>query len=96
MAVNGGHAGTKKGPNWGHVSFGYFLFFLLGEGEGGVEAPEGGGGSVFIEKPRRGKGSPGREGPVSAANWGIWGGDIFFSGPKCPPRYYIAMMLPNI
>ena len=19
MAVNGGHAGTKKGPNWGHV-----------------------------------------------------------------------------
>ena len=20
MAVNGGHAGTKKGPNWGHVS----------------------------------------------------------------------------
>ena len=20
MAVNGGHAGTKKGPNWGHVT----------------------------------------------------------------------------
>ena len=20
MAVNGGHAGTKKGPNWGHVN----------------------------------------------------------------------------
>ena len=19
MAVNGGHAGTRKGPNWGHV-----------------------------------------------------------------------------
>ena len=22
MAVNGGHAGTKKGPNWGHVTQG--------------------------------------------------------------------------
>ena len=21
MVVNGGHAGTKKGPNWGHVTF---------------------------------------------------------------------------
>ena len=21
MAVNGGHAGTKKGPNWGHVNY---------------------------------------------------------------------------
>ena len=21
MAVNGGYAGTKKGPNWGHVNF---------------------------------------------------------------------------
>ena len=21
MAVNGGHDGTKKGPNWGHVTF---------------------------------------------------------------------------
>ena len=24
MAVNGGHAGTKKGPNWGHVIFTVF------------------------------------------------------------------------
>ena len=24
MAANGGHAGTKKGPNWGHVT-GAFL-----------------------------------------------------------------------
>ena len=23
MAVNGGHVGTKKGPNWGHVRFGF-------------------------------------------------------------------------
>ena len=33
--------------------FGYFLFFLLGEGEGGAQAPGGGGGSVFIENPTR-------------------------------------------
>ena len=26
MAVNGGHAGTKKGPNWGHVNFAAFPF----------------------------------------------------------------------
>ena len=25
IAVNGGHAGTKKGPNWGHA----ILFLLL-------------------------------------------------------------------
>ena len=23
MAVNGGRVGTKKGPNWGHVTFTY-------------------------------------------------------------------------
>ena len=58
--------------------FGYFLF-PLGEGEGGVEAPEGGGGSVFLLKsPGRGGLQEGRgrgAGRVSAANWGIfWGG----------------------
>ena len=31
-------------------------FFLLGEGEGGVEAPEGGGGSVFHCKAEEGGG----------------------------------------
>ena len=47
MAVNGGHAGTKKGPNWGHVkllhrsifstagSFGYISWELT-EGGGNV------------------------------------------------------------
>ena len=29
MAVNGGHAGTKKGPNWGHVFFSYGWSLLL-------------------------------------------------------------------
>ena len=24
MAVNGGHVGTKKGPNWGHVTKDFF------------------------------------------------------------------------
>ena len=31
--------------------FGYFLFFLLGEGEGGVRGAGREGGSVFIENP---------------------------------------------
>ena len=46
----------------------YFLFFWLGEGEGGVRGVGGGGGSIFIENPRRGgvlqegEGPRGREG----------------------------------
>ena len=54
-----------------------FNFFLLGEGEGGVEAPEGGGGSVFLlESP--GGGPWGREGPRGregvCSELGNWGG----------------------
>ena len=64
--------------------FGYFLFFLLGEGEGGVRGPGGGWGSVSYWNPRRGvsrRGKGRRAGRVSAANWGIAGGggaNIFF------------------
>ena len=73
------------------------IFFIFSARGGGVEAPEGSGGSVFIEKAQEG-GSPGREGPrgrrVSAANWEIFlGGGVakyFFGGPKCPPRKSIA------
>ena len=39
--------------------FGYFLFFLLGEGGGGVRGSGRGGGRFFW----RGRGSQGREGP---------------------------------
>ena len=62
--------------------FGYFLFFLLGEGEGGVRgARRGGGGDrFFIENPTRGGGFPGDEGPGGCLRrigefwWGGGGG----------------------
>ena len=70
-----------------------FFFFCSGRGKGESEAPGGGGCRFFIDNPRkrvfrreRGRGG----GRVSAANRGILGGggglNIFFSGPKCPPR----------
>ena len=44
-----------------------FYFFLLGEGEGGIRGIGEGGGSIFIENPRRGEGvssgGEGAEGP---------------------------------
>ena len=55
----------------------FFIYFLLGEGEGGVEAPEGGGGSAFLLKSPGGGVSRtgGAEGPgVFAANWRIFAG----------------------
>ena len=42
--------------------FGYFLFFLLGGGEGGVRGARKWGESVFIENPRRRGGVPGEGG----------------------------------
>ena len=42
--------------------FGYFLFFLLGEGKGESEAPGEGGGSVFYNIENPGGGLPGQEG----------------------------------
>ena len=67
----------------------FFIFLLLGEGEGGVRAP-GGGVRFLIENPQEGdlqerEGLRGREGVCSElATWG-GGGLIFFSGPKFPP-----------
>ena len=64
--------------------FGYFLLFLVGEGEGGVGAPEGG--RFFYCKSHKGGGGvPGGgwspEG--AAANWGKRGGGlIFFVGAE--------------
>ena len=59
--------------------FGYFLFFLLGEGEGGAHEAPGGGATGFSLKiteggrgSRKGRGRVARR--VSAANWGIFGG----------------------
>ena len=80
----------KKASSYSWRTFRIFvIFFLLGEGEGGVRGARGGGGSIFIENPTRGGGfRRGRgAGRVSAANWGIWGGGpkYFFSGPKRPP-----------
>ena len=56
-----------------------FLFlFCSGEGKGESEAPGRGGGSVFIENPRRG-GLPGeRRGGGRGAGKGVWG--FFFWG----------------
>ena len=66
-----------------------FYFFLLGEGEGESEAL-GGWGIGFLLKIPGGGGEAGRGRGAgrSAANWGIWGGglNVFFWGPKCPPR----------
>ena len=54
------------------------IFFLLGEGEGGVRGAGRGGDRFFIENPRTwgvlGGGRGRRAGRVSAANWGIFGG----------------------
>ena len=64
---------------WTWWTFRIFLFFLLGGGEGGSEAPGRGRGSVlFIESTRRGGGGlPGGGGGGEGAGgclWQIWGG----------------------
>ena len=71
--------------------FGYFLFFLLEGGEGGVRGHWEGGGRLLIENPRRGGGVSwvGEGGGVRGLE-GVCGGmggglNIFCSGPKCPP-----------
>ena len=71
-----------------------FYYFLLGEWEVEVRGREGGGGgSVFIENPRRGGVFPGREGPRGRkglqriGELGEGGCQIFFFGPKCPPSF---------
>ena len=71
--------------------FGYFLFFLLfRRREKGSVRGEKGGGYLF----KNGEGERvSEEGRQGGAHWG-WegvagrggGGNIFFSGPKCPPR----------
>ena len=71
-----------------------FSFFLLREGKGESKASGRGGGSIFIEKSRKGagvlqegEGLRGREGVCGElGNLGGGGANIFFSGPKCPPR----------
>ena len=76
--------------------FGYFLFFLLGEGEGGVRGARKGGGDRFsIENPRRGGVSQrGREGVCSeSGNFEAGGGGgakYFLSGPKRPPSKVVG------
>ena len=64
-----------------------FFLFLSGEGKGESEAPGRGGGSVFIENPRRGsrKRGGGGEWPVSAGNLG-GGAKYFFFGPETPAK----------
>ena len=91
----GHEANASSGTQLLGGRFGYFLFFLLGEGEGEVRGgrERGGVGRLLKENPRRGvsRGGRGRgAGRVSAANWGIAGGGgakYFLGGLKCPPRY---------
>ena len=82
----------------------FLVFFLLGEGEGGVRGagPGGGGGTVgffFFMKSQKGGGS--RRGrrrggrTMSAANWGIfssWGGASFGDGYPADIRGSFARM----
>ena len=58
---------------------GYFLYFLLGRGEGGVRGDREGGGQCFYWKPQEGggglpRGERGGEGPGGCLQR-IWGGD---------------------
>ena len=73
----------------------FFIFFLLGKGEGGVRGVGTGGVVGFLLKmpgeggfSRRGRGLRGWEGVCGKlGNWGGGGrAKYFFSGPKCPPR----------
>ena len=72
--------------------FEYFLFFLVGEGEGGVRGLGKGGGSIFIGSPRRGGGVFSRRGRgrgarrASAANWGA--ADIDSQEPQMRPELH--------
>ena len=73
-----------------------FYFFLLGRGKGESEAPGGGGGVDFLLKILEGgdlqrEGPRGREGVCSELGnfWG-GGGQIFFSGLKCPPSFIVT------
>ena len=66
--------------------FGYFLFFLLGGGEGGVRGAGGGRGVIFCGKSQGGGVLPGgwgrgSEGPEGVCGEGGGGGlNIFFRG----------------
>ena len=55
MAVNGGHAGTKKGPNWGHVTAAETAGETRGAGESaeGTAAETAGGHCPCSEKERK-------------------------------------------
>ena len=85
------------GPEYLGGRFGYFLFFFCsGEGESGGNREGGGvrfllkipgGGGVVFQEGRGGEGA----GRVFAGNWRGGGAKYFFSGPKCPPRYGIAI-----
>ena len=75
----------------------FFIFLCSGRGNGSPR--RGGGGDRFLLKTggvvsRRGRGRG--AGRVSAANWGILRvGQIFFSGPKRPPRFQFEPESPN-
>ena len=80
--------------------FGYFLFFLLGEG--GRRSPRCRGGGTgdrfFIENPKEGgvSSTGGAEGPGGClwqiGEFGGGGAKYFFSGPKCPPRIFLGQI----
>ena len=88
----GGGCVQTLAPHWWTFRI-FLIFFLLGEGEGGVRGAGRWGGVAFFRKSQE-RGGGGAEGPVSAANWGIGGGGggkDFFGGPKCPSRRRLSL-----
>ena len=78
-----------------------FFFFLLGEGERGVRGVGREGGGFLLKIPGGGGGSPGgggAEGPGGClrriGEFGGWGLNIFFGGPKCPPVISVIISPP--
>ena len=81
--------------------FGYFLFFLLWGGEGGVrDGRRGAGFGFLLEIPGGGeglqeRGGGGAEG-LGGCLCGIGGGGLkkyFFGGPKCPPSFFFRNII---
>ena len=78
-----------------------FYFFCSGEGGRSPTRREGGGGAIFEWKiPGEGglpggwgRGGEGPGGCLRGIGGGGWGAKYFFSGPKCPPRKGVTLVV---